>query len=367
VGDNRLSTYLGLPKSELETPALLVDLDAMEHNLGLMGRFFENRKPRIRPHFKNHRVLQLAALQMGHGAIGITCANLWQAEKLVHFGIRNILIANEIAGEAALRRFIALSREAPVMIAVDNVSVARDLARLAGKHAADVHVVVDIDLGLQRCGVPPGEPAATLARMVVDSGLRLKGIMGYEGHLQPIEPGPEKNACVLQAMESLADSKKSIEAVGIPVEIVSCAGTGDYAIAAEHPAVTEIQAGSYLLMDTWYAPFAPEFQPSLSVLATIISKTPGQRIVADAGVKALNGQRGLPSVKGFPGFRLRALHAEHAPIDIVDARESVEVGDKIEISVHYHDGNMQLHRLMYGIRQGTVEKIFEIEHMETQV
>ncbi len=336
----------------------------MEHNLRLMGQFFLNRKCKIRPHFKNHRVLQLAARQVEHGAIGITCANLWQAEKLVHFGIRNILIANEIAGEAALRRFIALSRETPVMIAVDNLAVARDLARLAGKHAAQVHVLVDIDLGLERCGVPPGEPAAALARQVVGCGLRLRGIMGYEGHLQPIEPGPEKNTRVLEAIESLADSKKRIEAAGLPVEIVSCAGTGDYAIAAEHPVVTEVQAGSYLLMDTWYAPFAPEFRLSLTVLATVISKTPGQRIVADAGVKALNGQRGLPAVKGQSGLRLKALHAEHAPIEIVDPQVTVEVGDKIEISVHYHDGTMQLHHHMYGLRNGVVEKIFEIEHSD---
>jgi D-serine deaminase-like pyridoxal phosphate-dependent protein len=126
--------------------------------------------------------------------------------------------------------------------------------------------------------------------------------------------------------------------------------------------VTEVQAGSYLLMDTCYAPFAPEFQLSLSVLATVISKTPGERIVADAGVKALSGQRGLPVVKNFAGLHLRALHAEHSPIDIVDPTVNVEVGDKIEIGVHYHDGTIQLHRRMYGTRDGMVEKIFEIEH-----
>jgi len=357
-----LATYLGMPKSQLETPALLVDLNALEHNLKLMARFFENRTARLRPHFKNHRVLELAGLQTQNGAIGITCANLWQAERLVHFGIRNILIANEIAGEASLCRYVALSREAPVMIAVDNASVVRDLARLAGNHAANVPVLVDVDLGLQRCGVTPGEPAVALARQVVDCGLRLRGIMGYEGHLQPLEPGPERTKLVGEAMEKLADSKKRLEAAGMPVEIVSCSGTGDYTLATQYPTVTEVQAGSYLLMDTWYAPFAPQFQLSLSVLATVISKTPGERIVADAGVKALSGQRGLPAVKDFAGLRLRALHAEHAPIDIIEPAVSVEVGDKIEIAVHYHDGTIQLHRRMYGIRNGMVEKIFEIEH-----
>jgi len=353
---------LGLSKSEIETPALLVDLDVMEQNLRLMSQFFKSRKSKLRPHFKNHRVLELAALQVEKGAIGITCANLWQAEKLVGFGIRNVLIANEIAGEASLRHYVALCREVPVIIALDNIVVARDLARLAGKHAADINVLVDIDLGLQRCGVSPGEPAAALALEIVARGLRLRGVMGYEGHLQPIKPSPEKQTCVIEAMEKLGDSKKRIEAASMQVEIVSCGGTGDYTIAAEHPVVTEIQAGSYLLMDTWYAPFAPEFQPSLSVLATVISKTPGQRIVVDSGVKALSGQRGLPTVKDFPGLRLKALHAEHAPIEIIDPATNVEVGDKIEVFVHYHDGTMQLHHRMYGMRKGIVEKIFEIEH-----
>jgi D-serine deaminase-like pyridoxal phosphate-dependent protein len=362
AGEEGLPSFLGVPKSEIETPALLVDLDAMEHNLRRMSQFFASRKSKLRPHFKNHRVLKLAAMQMEQGAIGITCANLSQAEKLVHFGIHSVLIANEIAGEASLRRFLALSREAPVIIAVDNANVVQDLARLAGKHAAGVNVLVDIDLGLQRCGVSPGEQAVSLALHTVERGLHLKGIMGYEGHLQPIEPGPEKRLRVTQAVEALVDSKKKIEAAGIPLEVVSCGGTGDYAIAGAHEGVTEIQAGSYLLMDTWYAPFAPEFQPALSVLATVISKTPGQRIVVDSGAKALSGQRGLPSVKDFAGLRLKALHAEHALIDIEDPAVIVEVGDKIEVSVHYHDGTMQLHHRMFGIRDGKVETVFEIEH-----
>lgn len=350
------------PKFEIESPALLVDLDAMEHNLQRMGRFFDHQKSKLRPHFKNHRILEFAAKQIENGAIGITCASLSQAEKLVHFGIRDILIANEIAGEAPLRRFIELSQQAPVLLAVDNAAVVADLARLAGDRAAKVNLLVDIDLGLQRCGVAPGEPAAVLAGQVVDRGLCFRGIMGYEGHLQPIVPGEEKRFRVTQAMRALIESKKRIEADGIPVEIVSCGGTGDYEIAGAHPEVTEIQAGAYLLMDTWYLPFAPDFRPSLSVLTTVISKTPRERIVVDAGVKALSGLRGLPSVKDIAGLKLKALHAEHAPIEIIDPAVNVEVGDKIEISVHYHDGTMQLHHRLYGIRNERVEQVFEIEH-----
>jgi D-serine deaminase-like pyridoxal phosphate-dependent protein len=348
-------------RDDIETPALLVDLDVMERNLETMARFFCNRPAKLRPHFKNHRVLELAARQMEHGAIGITCARLWQAERLANFGIRNILIANEIAGEGPLERLVELSREVPVLVAVDNAKVVADLARLARNRKAEVNLLVDVDLGLKRCGAQPGEPAAALAKTVVESGLRFRGLMGYEGHLQPLVPGADKERLVRAAMEALANTRKLVESSGIQVEIVSCGGTGDYSIAGDYAGVTENQGGSYLLMDTWYAPFAPDFRVALSVLVTVISKTAGERVVVDAGCKVISGERGLPMVKGIAGLKLKALHAEHAPIEILDPALAIEVGDKIEIAVHYHDGTINLHKQMYGIRGGEVEHIFAIE------
>jgi len=346
---------------DIETPALLVNLDVMERNLETMARFFCNRPAKLRPHFKNHRVLELAARQMEHGAIGITCARVWQAERLANFGVRDILIANEIAGEDAIERFVELSREVPVIVAVDNPKVIAEMARCARNRKAEVNVVVDVDLGLKRCGAPPGEPAAELAKLIVASGLKFRGVMGYEGHLQPRPPGPEKVRVVTEAMEALVGTKNLIESYGIPVGIVSCGGTGDYSIAGAFPGVTENQAGSYLLMDNWYAPVVSDFQATLSVLATVISKTGSERMVADAGCKVISGERGLPSVKGIPGLAVKALHAEHAPIEIQDAAVAVEVGDKIELAVQYHDGTVNLHRRMYGIRNGEVERVFTIE------
>ena len=350
-----------LRKTDIETPALLVDLDVMERNLDTMARFFCNRPAKLRPHFKNHRVLELAARQMEHGAIGITCARLWQAERLASFGIRDILIANEIAGEEPVARFAELSCEVPVIVAVDNPKVVADMARCARNRKAEVNVVVDVDLGLKRCGMPPGEPAAELAKLVVAAGLKFRGVMGYERHLQSRPPGPEKERAVSEAMQVLVDTKALIESYGSPVGIVSCGGTGDYTIAGAFPGVTENQAGSYLLMDNWYAPVVSDFQVALSVLATVISKTAGERLVVDAGCKVISGERGLPSVKGLQGLAVIALHAEHAPIKIEDPAVAVEVGDKIEMAVQYHDGTVNLHRRMYGIRNGEVERVFSIE------
>jgi len=353
---------IGTDFRKLDTPALLVDLDAMERNLATMAGFFRNQQAKLRPHFKNHRVLALADRQMAAGAIGLTCARLWQAEALVRHGIKSVLIANEIAGEAMIRRFVELSHAAPVIVAVDNARVVDDMARIAGDARGLLNVVVDVNLGLNRCGVAPGEPALELARRVVSRGLKLRGLMGYEGHLQPLPPGTAKERSVTAAMEALADSRKRLEAAGIPVEIVSCGGTGDFAIAGPYPGVTEIQAGSYLLMDAWYAPAAPQFELTLTVLATVLSKTPGNRLVVDAGVKAISGERGLPSVKGRPDLRVKALHAEHAPIEILGGDTPAEVGETLELLVHYHDGTVNLHRRMFGIRKGVVEEVFTIEH-----
>lgn len=345
---------------DVDTPALLVDLDCMERNLLRMAEFFRDKPAKPRPHFKNHQVIALASAQLEAGAVGITCARLRHAEALVREGIQDVLIANEIAGERMIKRFVELSQEAPVIVAVDNAKVVCDMARLASSRPRTLNVVVDLDLRLKRCGVPPGPAALSLTELVLEKGLRFRGLMGYEGHI-PLPPGPEKQRIVQSTLKGLIDAKIMIEREGIPVEIVSCGGTSDYSIAGTLPGATEVQVGSYLLMDTWYLPFAPEFKPALTLLVTVISKTPGERIVVDAGVKAISGDRGLPSIKGITGLRVKALHAEHGIIDLKDPAAPVEVGDKIEIWVHYSDATVNLHDRIYGIRDGQVEEIFRIE------
>ncbi|MGH9427231.1 MAG: alanine racemase [Terriglobia bacterium] len=356
-----LNTLSAMKTLELDTPALLLDLDCMESNLKQMAGFLSHTPAKLRPHFKNHRIPALAQRQITAGAIGMTCAKLRQAELLVGHGIKSILIANEIAGEGKIKQFVELSQQADVIVAVDNEKVVADMARLSRNQNTRVSVLVDIDVGLKRCGVTTAEAALRLAQAAVERGLKFHGVMGYEGHLQPIVPGAEKERTVRSSMQLLTDAKNRIESAGISAPIVSCGGTGTYSIMASFPGVTEIQAGSYLLMDSWYHPYAPEFKLALSLLVTVISKTPGERVIVDAGVKALSGERGMPSVKGIHGLRLRALHAEHGVIEIQDTGVSVEVGDKIELWVHYHDGTINLQRRAFGVRDGAVEEVFKIE------
>jgi D-serine deaminase-like pyridoxal phosphate-dependent protein len=360
VVNGQPSIVRGMPTNDLRTPALLVDLDLMESNLHRMADFFRDKPTKLRPHFKTHQTLSLASEQLRLGASGISCACLEHAEALVQHGIEGVLIANEIAGKSMIEHFVELSHRAPVMVAVDNPGVVCDMARMAGERVHELNVVVDLDVRLRRCGVPPGEGALFLTKLVLEKGLKFRGLMGYEGHV-PTPAGPEKQRVVHAALQQLVDTKIMIEREGIPIEIVSCGGTSDYSIAGTFPGVTEIQAGSYLLMDSWYAPFAPEFTPSLTVLATVISKTSSERIVADVGSKGMSGENGLPSVKGIPGLRVKTMHAEHIIIETLDPSAPVEVGDKIELRVGYLDPTLNLHTHMYGVRQGKVEEVFTIE------
>ncbi len=350
-----------MTRDDIETPALLLDLDRMEANLARMAGFFRNVSAKLRPHFKNHKCPDLAARQLDAGAIGITCATLREAECLVHHGIRSILLANEIVDAAKIRRFVELTRRADVMVCVDNERVADDLARLARNRHTQVSVLVDVDVGLHRCGVPPGEAAVSLARAVVEKGLRFRGLMGYEGHVLRKPPGPEKEEAAAAAMGPLMETNARLEREGVPVPIVSVGGTGTYALSGRYPGVTEIQAGSYLLMDTDYRKCCTDFDPALTLLTTVLSKTECERIVVDAGLKALSCERGVPAVKDLPGLATRRLTAEHGIIDLVDPSSPVQVGDRIEMWVHYSDATVNLHERIYGIRDGYVEEVLRVE------
>jgi D-serine deaminase-like pyridoxal phosphate-dependent protein len=350
----------GIDINTLQTPALLVDLDIMEKNLQKMASFFKNKSCKLRPHFKNHKCIALAWKQLSAGAIGISAATLHETEVLVNAGIHSILIANEIGGEANLKKLIELSAEAEIILAVDNEKVVNELARLSSGKKNKLSLVVDIDLGLKRCGVQPGVSALELAEKIIERELKFDGLMGYEGHLQRLDPCIENQMIRKEAMYQLIATKKILINYGINVNIVSAGGTGSYAIAGSNEEITEIQAGNYLLMDTSYFPFAPDFQPALSLLTSIISVTEGERFIINAGIKEISAERGLPSLKNVKGTSLKALHAEHGIVEIKSRAVKVEVGNNVELAVYYSDGTVNLHRKMYGVRNGKVEEIFEI-------
>lgn len=353
---------IGANLCDIETPALLLDLDAMESNLALMGEFCRSKNVRLRPHFKNHRAPALACRQIASGASGFTCSRLREVEILVEHGFKSILVANEIVSAGKLAALLDLSRLADIILAVNSPVEIAELAKLGRERGCPPSVVIDIDIGLRRCGAGSTDQALALADAAAAEGLRVRGVMGYEGNLQLLEPGPEKERAVAEAYRPLKAVVSAFQRCGAAPEVVSAAGTGTYSMAAATPEITEVQPGSYVVMDTAYASAAPEFRLSLSLLATVISKSPGERLVLDAGVKALSGERGLPWLKNADGVRLNALHAEHALLDLHGNGIDRQVGDKVEIWVHYSDGTINLHDRMYGIRNGRVEEVIAIEH-----
>jgi D-serine deaminase-like pyridoxal phosphate-dependent protein len=350
-----------LLKAQIKTPALVVDMDAMEANLKKMAAFFAEGPTKLRPHYKNHKCVALARRQLAAGAIGITCATLGEAEALARSGIGGILLANEIAGATAIERFVQLSRVTDIMVGVDNERTIAALSAASARAKVPLHVVVDVNTGMGRCGVLPGEPALVLAQLAVAQGLRLRGVIGYEGHCVRLAPGPEKVKAVHQAMGRLVDSANLIRAHGLALEIVSAGGTGTHSISGRFPGVTEIQSGSYLLWDTEYQTVCPDFELALSVLGTVISRSGNERLILDIGLKEISGERGVPVLKNADGARLRKLNAEHAIVDIVDPDFPAQVGDQLEIWARYSDGTVNLHRHMFGLRSGRVEETFLLE------
>lgn len=346
---------------QIETPALLVDLDAMEANLRDMANFFAGRRCKLRPHFKNHKTPLLAWKQIRAGAIGMTCATLREAEILIEHGIPSILVANEIAGQEKPERLADLAGKASVMVCVDNCTSIRDLAAAQRNRKSQIDVLVDLDIGLNRCGVVPGQAALDLARCAVEHGLAVRGIMGYDGHLQAVPPSPERDEIVRQGSRAIVASAELLERAGIPAPIRSTGGTGTYAVSGDYPGITEIQAGSYLLMDTIYVNRGAPFQRSLTVLATVIS-TRGGHAVLDCGVKAISGERGLPTLKNLPGARLSGLHAEHAIVELDAQASALTAGQKVEVWVNYSDATVNLHSTMYGVRNGELEETLPIQH-----
>jgi D-serine deaminase-like pyridoxal phosphate-dependent protein len=334
----------------------------MEANLRDMANFFAGRPSKLRPHFKNHKAPLLAWKQIRAGAIGMTCATVREAQILVEHGIDSILIANEIGGAEKPDLLAQLSRHAQVLIAVDNCHSVRDLAAAQRNRKTQIQVLVDVNTGLNRCGVEPGQPALDLARYALEHGLAVRGIMGYEGHLQAVPPSPERDQIVLQGTMAIVDSATLLESAGIPAPIRSTGGTGTYAAAGDYPGITEIQAGSYLLMDNIYVSRRAPFQRSLTVLATVISTRGPDSAVLDSGVKAVSGERGLPTLKNVPGAQLTALHAEHAIVKLDPQSPPLTPGQKVEVWVHYSDATVNLHSKMYGVRHGELEEVFLIEH-----
>ena len=345
---------------DIPTPALIVDAAALERNIARMAAFFAEGTCRLRPHFKAHKTPAIARRQLAAGSCsGLTCATVGEAEIIAEF-CQDVLIANEIATVAKCARVAALARRVQLTIAVDSRSGLELLAEAAQASGTRLGVLVDVDVGQHRCGVEPGEAALLLAHEAAGrDGIVLRGVMGYEGHLQPIRVGSERESRTREAMQALVRTASAIRAAGLPCDIVSAGGTGTYDIAGRVEGVTEIQAGSYALMDTDYAAVGVPFEPAFWVLGTVVSRPARDRCVADCGHKSMTKDHGNPRVRGLEGATVTALNDEHATIALPPG-STIAIGDRIEMLPSHVDPTINLHDVFYVVDGDTVVDVWPI-------
>lgn len=339
---------LGASLSEVDTPSLLLRRPRLERNISKMADIFRGAPVRLRPHFKSNKCVHIAHLQMAAGAVGITCAKLGEAEVLADGGITDILVANEIVGPIKIRRLMELRRRADVMVTVDDIGNLADLSAAATAAGVEVRVLVEVDVGMGRCGVPPGEPALAMARAVADApGLRFVGLQAYEGHLQAVRPFQERRRRVLADMAQAVRTRHLIEAAGLPVTIVSGVGTGTHAISGFMDGIDELQVGSYATMDAEYASReGVDFELALSVLVTVISRPTPRVAIVDAGLKAITGEFGPPRVL-VAGAQCTEFSEEHGIVALSGGAQKIRVGDKIELVPSHGCTTCNLYEVMH--------------------
>jgi D-serine deaminase-like pyridoxal phosphate-dependent protein len=350
---------LGQSLDALDSPQLLLDLGILDANVARLLGPLRGRPMDVRVHFKSLKCTGLAHYLGRHGLTRFLAAKLNEAEVLADAGIRDIFVANQIVGPIKLRRLAELARRAQVRVCVDNADNVAALSTAAHATGVTLGVLVEVDTGMNRCGVEPGEAALDLARKVTDSpGLCFVGLQGYDGHLQMLPDAAERRAKCRAGLEKLIATRRLIEGARLPVHVVTGGGTGTWEYVAEYPGVTEIQPGSFLLMDAAYHQVRPEFGCSLSVMATVVSRRPGWYVL-DAGSKAISKDFGMPMIKGQPGHRVDKLSEEHTRV-LTDDR-TIKVGDRFEVIPAHCCATMNLHRMCVAVRGARIEALWPIE------
>ena len=357
-------SFIGKHRDILDTPVLLIDLDILDDNIQNMADYFSGISTDLRPHLKTHKNPIIAQKQIDAGAIGITCAKLGEAETVVDVGIHDVLIANQIVGPQKIERLTNLAARSRIMVAVDCSDNVQDISDAAKSKGVTVRILIEVNIGMNRCGVEPGNGVLELAQQICGSpNLEFEGLMGYEGHIVAKTCRVDREIAVKNDMQHLVDSKKLLTDNGISVNIMSGGGTGTYDITSRIPEMTEIQAGSYVFMDSTYnrvEGLDKKFENSLSLLTTVVSRPQPDRIIVDAGMKVLTTEFGNPQPIGFPNLELVGLSEEHGKIEVSDGEINLKTGEKLKILPTHCCTTVNLHDRTYGIRDDIVECCWDI-------
>jgi D-serine deaminase-like pyridoxal phosphate-dependent protein len=347
-------------KQYVDTPALLLYVDKLEFNLKKAADYFERVGVDLRPHVKTHKCPVLAQMQMRAGAVGVTCAKVGEAEVMAKAGIEDILIANQVVGARKISRLLDIANIADIKIAVESEDNLIELCEAAEVRKKTIPVLIEVDVGMYRCGVKSVDEAIVLAKRIGKmKPIELVGIMGYEGHVVHTVDRAEREKAAREAMGKLVDVKKALEREGFLIPIVSAGGTGTFDISSTVEGITEIQAGSYLTMDAGYGQLGLGFAQALTLLSTVIA-VHGELVTLDCGMKSVTHEAGMPRVLGIEGASVFFLSEEHGHMS-VPAGTKIAVGDKVELVPTHGCTTINLHDKFYAVRGTVVEAEWEID------
>ena len=363
---NRAPAKVGDRVEDIDTPALVLEMDAFERNLKTLAGTVRGRPIRVRAHAKTHKSPDIAKRQMAHGAIGVCCQKVSEAEALVDGGISDVLVSNEVVGAKKIARLAELSKRAHLGVCVDN---AENLAAIEAsvEHAgAKLDVYIELEVGMRRCGIAPGPEAVEMARTISRSkNLRFAGLQAYHGRAQHMRTMEERHAAIEGAAQHVYEMKRLLDKAGIPCPIVTGAGSGTYMLEVEAGAWNEIQPGSYIFMDVdyakneWAAPL-PRFEHALFVFASVMSRPAPDRAIVDAGLKASSVDSGLPLVWNRKGLVYGGASDEHGRIDIASGTEAPALGEKLFLVPGHCDPTVNLYDFYVCVRGGRVEALWPI-------
>lgn len=366
---SEVNIEIGLSKWDLETPSLCLDMDIMEENLKRVHNNLAGTGIGVRPHTKTHKCPALAKLQMEAGAVGVCTAKLAESQVMLENGISQVLMTGVNISTGKIRKAMELRKAHKGFIqAVDNKQNARDLQDAAKEAGVIADVVVDLDV-IRRSGVPTGLPALELAQLVAQlPNLNFKGILAYDGGAQHIKGFRKRKERTIQTFGPVSETYAMMKRSGLNMEIFSGAGTGTYNMMHSVPGFTDVQVGSYLFMDTQYMAIGSEtnenlyddFDPALTVLATVINTNHPNRLITDSGAKALTINKPSGKVIGEAGFNYNAGSDEYGTITFETSNKTYQTGDILEVIVPHCDPVLNLYDRIYGIRNGKVESILPI-------
>ena len=359
--DNRYRPTPGTLLEDLDTPCLILDMDAVDHNMDVMAEYYAGRTAKLRPHGKNHKTPALAHRQIRRGGTvgGVCSAKVSEAEVMVDGGVPSVFITSEVSDVRKIDRLCTLAGQAEMLVACDDPANAKNLSDAASARGVELGVVVEMETGLRRCGIQDIAQGVELAKVIHSlPGLKFRGIMSH----QVIPAMPEREDRVTEGrrvIQQVIDFKDAIVEAGVPVEIVSTGETWSYDVAGEIPGVTEIQGGSYLVMETGYG-YMTDFHYAGKVLTTVISTPRTGTAIGDAGLKSIAALRGLPAVEGRPGVSVESMDANRVVFRLNEGAE-LRIGDQLLLLPSQQDATVSRWDSFVGVRNGRVEVVWDIQ------